>query len=41
MLIDLAALKHDIEYCENTGNMAVAWPVTGRFKNEQGTGTIT
>jgi len=35
---DLAALRYDIEYCENTGDMtAVAWPVTGRFKNEHGT----
>eukprot|EP00804_Cyclotella_cryptica_P009188 CCRYP_003242-RA/>CCRYP_003242-RA protein AED:0.68 eAED:0.66 QI:0/-1/0/1/-1/1/1/0/349 len=35
---DLGALKYDIAYCESTDDMtAVAWPVTGRFKNEQGT----
>jgi hypothetical protein len=34
---DLGALKYDIEYCENTDDYsAVAWPVTGRFKNEHG-----
>ena len=34
---DLGALRYDINYCEEIDDYsAVAWPVTGRFKNEQG-----
>ena len=34
---DLGALRYDMEYCEENGDSsAVAWPVTGRFKNEKG-----
>ena len=34
---DLGALRYDVSYCEEIGDeTAVAWPVTGRFKNEQG-----
>jgi hypothetical protein len=34
---DLGALRYDIEFCEESGDeSAVAWPVTGRFKNEHG-----
>jgi hypothetical protein len=33
----LAALRYDLDYCERTDDeSAVAWPVTGRFKNEHG-----
>ena len=34
---DLAALRYDVKYCEERNDYsAVAWPVTGRFKNERG-----
>ena len=34
---DLAALRYDMEYNEDRNDYtAVAWPVTGRFKNERG-----
>ena len=34
---DLGALKYDVQYCEECDDFsAVAWPVTGRFKNEHG-----
>jgi hypothetical protein len=34
---DLGALRYDLEFCEdNADESAVAWPVTGRFKNERG-----
>lgn len=34
---DLAALRYDVQFCEDTDDYtAVAWPVTGRFKNEKG-----
>ncbi|KAL3768358.1 hypothetical protein ACHAWO_006761 [Cyclotella atomus] len=34
---DLAVLHYDLEYCENRKDFsAVAWLVTGRFKNEHG-----
>ena len=34
---DLGALRYDVEYCEAQDDFsAVAWPVTGRFTNEQG-----
>ena len=34
---DLGALRYDIEFCETKDDYsAVAWPVTGRFKNEHG-----
>jgi hypothetical protein len=34
---DLGALRYDMEFCEDSDDTsAVAWPVTGRFKNEHG-----
>ena len=33
---DLAALRYDVQYSEDQDDPAVAWPVTGRFKNEHG-----
>jgi hypothetical protein len=34
---DLAALRYDVRYCEERDDLsAVAWPVTGRFKNQHG-----
>jgi hypothetical protein len=34
---DLGALRYDLQYCEEKDDYsAVAWPVTGRFKNEHG-----
>jgi len=31
---DLAALKYDVEYCENMGDYtAISWPILGRFKS--------
>ena len=34
---DLGALRYDLQYCEDKEDFsAVAWPVTGRFKNEHG-----
>lgn len=37
MWTDLGALRYNIQYSEEQDDSsAVAWPVTGRFKNEQG-----
>ena len=33
---DLAALRYNVQYSEDQDDPAVAWPVTGRFKNEHG-----
>jgi len=33
---DLAALRYDVAYSEDLVDPDVAWPVTGRFKNEHG-----
>ena len=34
---DLAALRHDVEHCENADDYStVAWPIVGRFKAHHG-----
>ena len=37
MWTDLAALRYDLDYCEDSGDMsAVSWPIVGRFKSHNG-----
>ena len=37
MWTDLAALRYDLDYCEEIGDFsAVAWPIVGRFKAHNG-----
>jgi hypothetical protein len=37
MWTDLAALKYDLDYCEDSGDeSAVSWPIVGRFKAHDG-----
>jgi hypothetical protein len=37
MWTDLAALRYDLDYCEDCGDMsAVSWPIVGRFKSHNG-----
>jgi hypothetical protein len=37
MWTDLAELRYDLEYCEDTGDeSAVSWPIVGRFKAHDG-----
>lgn len=37
MWTDLAALRYDLEYCEDIGDTsAVSWPIVGRFKAHNG-----
>ena len=37
MWTDLAALRYDLDYCEESGDLtAVSWPIVGRFKAHDG-----
>jgi hypothetical protein len=37
MWTDLAALRYDLDYCEETGDLsAVSWPIVGRFEAHDG-----